>query len=124
MPLRHLTRLVRSHAIEASHSMKYFVVTREPGRAWNVSCSMRAQEEWAKHATFMNKLADEGFIVLGGPVGDGSKILLVVKADNEGEIKTRLAADPWASMELLQTTKIDPWEILLGNTGDSDELDS
>jgi uncharacterized protein len=78
---------------------------------------MREQDEWAEHAAFMNKLAVEGFIVLGGPLGDGSKALLVVNADSESTIETRLAADPWKSMRLLQISKIEPWEILLRNTG-------
>src|SRR2546428_12785505 len=96
--------------------MKYFLVTRERGPAWNRSCSMREQEEWAGHAVFMNKLAEEGFIVLGGPLGDGSRILLVVRADSENAIETLLSADPWTPMELLKIAKIEPWEILLGNT--------
>ena len=53
--------------------MKYFVVTNEHGSAWNESRSLIEQEGWAEHAAFMNKLVDEGFIVLGGPIGDGSR---------------------------------------------------
>jgi len=77
---------------------------------------MRQQEKWDEHAAFMNKLADEGFIILGGPLGDGSRALLVINAESESTIETRLAADPWRSMGLLQISKIEPWEILLGNT--------
>ena len=97
--------------------MKYFVVTRERGRAWNDSRQMKGQQKWAEHAEFMNKLVDEDFVVLGGPVGDGSRILIVVNADSESMVENRLAADPWTPMELLEITKIEPWEILLGNVG-------
>ena len=96
--------------------MKYFVVTNEHGSAWNESRSLMEQEGWAEHAAFMNKLVDEDFIVLGGPLGDGSRTLLVINTDTESTIRTRLAADPWTRMGLLRIGKIEPWEILLGNT--------
>ena len=63
----------------------------------------------------MDRHADEGFIVLGGPLGDGSRVLLVIEAENEEEIQTRLDADPWTSMGLLFIASVDRWEILLGN---------
>lgn len=95
--------------------MKYFSLTRERGLAWNSSIPMREQNGWREHAAFMDGLAEEGFIVFGGPVGRGDKkFMFLVKAENEREIKTRLAADPWTKMRLLKIAKIEPWEILLG----------
>jgi len=67
-----------------------------------------------KHAAFMNALAEDGFVVLGGPLGDGARILLIIDADSEGAIQTRLAADPWTPMGLLRIAKVERWEILLG----------
>jgi uncharacterized protein YciI len=100
--------------------MKYFAVTRERGPAWNTSVGMRQQSRWAEHATFMNQLDNEGFIVFGGPVGqigdqNFSKALFVVKADFETTIQKRLEEDPYTEMRMLQTVKIQPWKILLGN---------
>lgn len=97
--------------------MKYFAVTRECGPAWNASLPMREQKQWAEHAAFMNSLVYEGFVILGGPLGDGSRILLIVNSDSEKTIETRLAADPWTPMRLLQLTRIEPWEILLEKAG-------
>ncbi len=95
--------------------MKYFAVTRERGPAWNSSKSMREQKRWNDHAAFMDALAEEGFVVLGGPLGEGEKrFLLIFNADSEKTIETRLAADPWTSMRLLRIVKIEPWEIPLG----------
>jgi len=74
---------------------------------------MAEQERWAEHAAFMDRLAEEGFVVLGGPLGDGVNILLIVDADTEEAIQARLAADPWASMGLLSVTNVEPWEIRL-----------
>lgn len=66
----------------------------------------------------MNQLAEEGFVVFGGPVGDQAKLgfskaVFLVYAESEKTIETRLEADPWTKLELLRT-KIEPWEILLG----------
>ena len=57
---------------------------------------------------------DDGFVVLGGPLGDDRRVLLVVEADAEDAVAARLAADPWWSMGLLRLVDIQPWQILLG----------
>ncbi len=94
--------------------MKYFAVTRERGPAWNSSVSMREQKRWNDHAAFMDALAEEGFVVLGGPLSKGERrFLLIFNIDSEKTVETRLAADPWTQMRLLRITKIEPWEILL-----------
>jgi uncharacterized protein YciI len=74
---------------------------------------MREQAAWAEHARFMNDLASAGFIVLGGPVGDGGKTLLVIEAESADAIRERLAADPWSTMKLLKIERIDSWNVLL-----------
>jgi quinol monooxygenase YgiN/uncharacterized protein YciI len=100
--------------------MMYFAVTRERGPAWNTTVPIREQQQWAEHAAFMNQLDKEGFIILGGPVGDEtkpgfSKALFLMKADSERTIRKRLETDPYTQTMMLVTTKIEPWEILLGN---------
>jgi len=98
--------------------MKYFAVTRGRGPAWDASLPMKEQKKWAEHAAFMNRLAEEGFVVLGGPIGDEAKlgfsrVLFVVNADSKRTIEMRIQAAPWTRMGILRTT-IEPWEILLG----------
>ena len=61
----------------------------------------------------MDGLVDEGFIILGGPVGDGDQTLHAVEAADENEIRARLAEDPWASAGLLQVGLIDRWALWL-----------
>lgn len=95
--------------------MAYFAVLRERGAAWDASRAMAEQARWAEHAAFMNALADDGFVVLGGPLGDGHRILLIVNAESEDGIQARLAADPWTPMQLLRLAGIEPWQILLGS---------
>jgi uncharacterized protein len=91
----------------------YFAVTVEHGPGWDDSRPMRKQDEWDAHARCMDELVEEGFIVLGGPLGDGERVLLAVSAENESEIEARFAADPWRPMGLLLTARIELWEILL-----------
>jgi uncharacterized protein YciI len=97
--------------------MPYFAVMREWGGAWDGSRGMREQAKWAEHAEFMDGLADSGFIVVGGPLGDGRNTLHIVDADSEETIQARFAADPWTAMDLLRVTMVEPWKVLLGGLG-------
>ena len=97
--------------------MPYFVVIRERDAAWDWSVPMRRQAEWDAHAAFMDALADEGFIVAGGPLGgedDAARVLHVVNAPEASAVEARMAEDPWTPMRLLRTVSIDPWTVLLG----------
>lgn len=95
-----------------SEKRSYYVVIREPGRAWDRTRAMREQDGWEPHAGFMDGLAEEGFIVLGGPLGNDDRALHVVDAGSEREIEERFAEDPWSD-HLLTIASIEPWQILL-----------
>lgn len=100
--------------------MAYFVVISEQGPAWVDSVPMREQGDWAGHAVFMNALAEDGFVVLGGPIGDGARhrARLIVRSNTEQDVRNRLADDPWAQMGLLTIESIEEWEVLLSNEAD------
>src|ERR1700722_756454 len=53
-----------------STSGRLFSVTRSHGPAWESPLPREQQVEWAAHAEFMNGLAADGFVVLGGPLED------------------------------------------------------
>ena len=95
----------------------YFLVQRAHGVAWDATRLRREQEGWDVHAAFMDELVAEGFVVLGGPVGegDGHSALLVVEAESEAEVRARLADDPWGE-DMLATESIEPWTIFLRRT--------
>ncbi len=93
--------------------MPTFAVTLERFGGWDFSRGMREQDGWDAHAAFMDGLADEGFILLGGPCGDGVHTLHVVEAADEAEIRDRFGREPWSGTHL-RVDRIDPWEILLG----------
>jgi hypothetical protein len=90
-----------------------FAVIRERGPAWDRSRDLEGQAGWNDHAEFMDGLADEGFVLVGGPLGDGTDTLLIVEAEGEAAIRERLAADPWGT-EMLRIGLIEPWQIRLG----------
>ncbi len=95
-----------------------YLVTNAKGPAWDHSRGRREQEGWDEHAAFMDVLAAEGFVVLGGPVGevDGDRVLLVVDAEDEAAIRARLADDPWSPEQLI-IESIEPWSVWLRGPG-------
>jgi uncharacterized protein len=90
-----------------------YAVVRERGPAWDTALPLREQALWDEHAAFMDGLVEDGFVVMGGPLGDGERVLLVVRADDDGAVHRRLMGDPWSKRSLLITATIDPWTILL-----------
>ena len=57
-----------------------FVVIRTRGEAWQHVLPLEGQKDWDAHASFMNALKEEGFVVLGGPLDGTSDVLLVIRA--------------------------------------------
>lgn len=93
--------------------MSTFAVRLVHGPGWDTSRPIRRQDAWVAHAGFMDALVEEGFIIVGGPVGDREQTLHLVEAADESEIRARLAEDPWASAGLLQIGAIEPWALWL-----------
>jgi uncharacterized protein YciI len=98
--------------------MPHFAVRLVHGSGWDPSRQIRDQDGWAGHAAFMDGLVDDGFIILGGPVGDGEQTLHAVEAADENEIRAHLAADPWAAAGLLRIGTIEPWALWLDSRPD------
>jgi len=94
-------------------AMAHFAVRLVHGPGWDSTRPIREQDGWDEHAAFMDGLVDDGFVILGGPVGNGEQTLHVVEAVNEQDVKTRFARDPWASARLLQIGVIEPWALWL-----------
>lgn len=90
-----------------------FAVVRTKGQRWEPAKPLRSQPRWSEHATFMDKLAADGFVVLGGPLGNSGDFLLAIKANDESEVKFTLQRDPWSKSGILDVKSIQPWTILL-----------
>ena len=66
----------------------------------------------------MNALADEGFLLFAGPLAGTEQgevpVLLIFDAESEGEIRRRLADDPWTATQQLRAVSVEPWKLLVG----------
>jgi uncharacterized protein YciI len=99
--------------------MANFAVRLVHGPGWDPTRQIRGQKAWDEHAAFMDALVDDGFVVLGGPLGDGEQSLHLVEAADENEVKERLADDPWAADRLLQVATIEPWALWLDSRAEN-----
>ena len=92
-----------------------FLVREAKGPEWDHGAGRREQRGWDEHAAYMDALVDDGFILLGGPIGegDGEDTLLIVSAAGEDEVRARLAEDPWFET-VLTIRSIEPWSVWLG----------
>src|ERR1700750_262466 len=95
----------------------FFAVPLERGGPWDWSRYLREQDGWDEHARFMDGLVDEGFIILGGPLGGDREILHAISAPSEQAVRDRLAQDNWARDGRLTIRSIEPWVILLDGRG-------
>ena len=98
--------------------MSYFTVIREAGPAWTDGKGTAEQPAVNDHATFMDTLAGEGFVLFGGPLAGSEhgrlRALLIVDADSDDEIHRRLAGDPWVLTQRIVTTGIESWNVFVG----------
>ena len=92
--------------------MMFLVVLRRSGPEYDHSKPLEEQSGWLEHAAFMDGLVEDGFIVLGGVLGDEVRTAHAVEAASEDEIRERLARDPWSRSHLV-VDSIDPWTIRL-----------
>jgi len=92
--------------------MMFLVVLRRSGLRYDHSKPLEEQSGWADHAAFMDGLVEDGFIVLGGVLGDELRTAHAVEAGSEEEIRETLARDPWSGSHLV-VDSIDPWTIRL-----------
>ncbi len=90
----------------------FVVVTRRSGPQWDASRPLEEQSDWPAHASFMDGLVDTGFVFLGGPLADEQRVVLVVDAGSEDDVRATLARDPWSETHL-HVDAIDPWTIRL-----------
>ncbi len=90
----------------------FFVVERRTGPEFEPGVPVESQSGWAAHAEFMDELAARGWVVLGGPLEDEERVVLVVDDDSEDAVRATLAADPWSGSKL-QVSSVERWTIRL-----------
>jgi uncharacterized protein YciI len=97
--------------------MSYFAVVREAGPAWTDG-GIAEQPTMNDHAAFMNALAAGDFVLLAGPLAGTElgrlRVLLIIDAKDDREVRRRLADDPWTISGHLELTSIEPWNVFVG----------
>lgn len=91
--------------------MFHVVVTRT-GPQWMAERPLEDQRGWTEHAAYLDALVAQGFVVLGGPLGDERRVVHAVEASSEAAIRETLARDPWSETHL-QVESVEPWTIRL-----------
>jgi uncharacterized protein YciI len=90
----------------------FLVVLRRSGPAWDPSRPMEEQSDWEAHASFMDGLVEDGFIVLGGPLSDEVRVAHAVESESEEAVRATFARDPWSETHL-RVESVEPWTIRL-----------
>jgi uncharacterized protein YciI len=93
----------------------FHVVERRSGPEWKPGRPLEEQSGWEAHAAFMDGLVEQGLLVLGGPLSDELRVVLVFDADSEEAVRAALEPDPWIPSHLA-VESIEPWTIRLGGS--------
>ena len=91
-----------------------FAVTEIRGGPWDRSKPLGGQTGWRAHAEFMDALVYSGFVILGGPLEGEREVLLIMRAEDEAGILTRLGQDPWIRSGHLRVGGVLRWTLRLG----------
>jgi uncharacterized protein YciI len=93
---------------------RWFAVLRTRGPNWDHATPLRQQALWDEHATFTDGLEAEGLIRVAGPLEGSVDVLMIVRGESAEAVAARLAGDPWTPADMLRTTWIRPWNVLVG----------
>ena len=90
-----------------------FLTFSSAGPNRDFSKDTRRQPFWDEHATFIDQLVADGFILMGGPLVDEGCSLLIVNAENESEVREKMKNDPWFMHGILKLESIKRWQIFV-----------
>jgi uncharacterized protein YciI len=90
-----------------------FLVFRDPGPAWVRGVPTRQQPLWDEHAAFMDRIFEQGRIVLAGPYADCSRALIIVEARDSEEARDLFGGDPWETAGILIPAQVIEWTVFL-----------
>ena len=94
-----------------------FVAISAAGPNRDFSKGTREQPFWDEHAKFIDQLVEDDFILMGGPLVDEAGMpqgaLLIVKAEDENEVREKLKDDPWFIRGILKLESVKCWEIFI-----------
>ena len=86
---------------------------RKTGPAWIAGTTTRQQPLWDQHAAFIDKLFEQGRIIMAGPYADLTGALVIIKAASATEASQMFADDPWTTHGILLESKVIEWTVFL-----------
>jgi uncharacterized protein YciI len=95
------------------NSTTVYLVFREPGPGWVQGLPTRQQPGWDEHAAFMDRVFEQGCIVLAGPYADLSRVLLIVEARDRDAAASLFRDDPWTTTGILVDREVVEWTVFL-----------
>jgi len=90
-----------------------FLVFRDPGPSWVAGVPTRQQPLWDEHAAFVDRLFEQGRVVMAGPYADYSRALVIVEAHDAREASVLFHADPWTTAGILVEGEVIEWTVFL-----------
>jgi uncharacterized protein YciI len=94
-------------------SKTLYLVFRKPGPSWVGGVPTREQPLWDEHAAFIDRLSEQGRIVMAGPYADCSRALIIVQAGSASEASALFRADPWTEKGILVDSEIAEWTVFV-----------
>ncbi len=90
-----------------------FVILWAHGPVWVDGKTVREQPYWTEHAAFMDELFAQGMVLLGGPFADGTGSMVLLEAEDEDEVRSLLAKDPFVLHDIFALDSLKQWQLFL-----------
>jgi uncharacterized protein YciI len=105
-------------------SRTLYLVFRDPGPSWRPGVTTREQPLWDEHAAFIDRLFEQGRIVMAGPYADCSRALIIVHAGTKAEASGLFRDDPWTRDGILVDSEIIEWTVFVDSRQNQGAIDS
>lgn len=88
------------------------LVTFRAGPTWTAG-DVREQPGWDAHGAFIDRLVDDGTVVMGGPFADRSGSIVLLEGLDVPAAARALAADPFLANGVFVLESIRPFEVFV-----------
>ena len=92
---------------------KTFILLFDPGPNWDEKKEIEEQDSWGEHIIFIDKLFEEGKVIITGPIINYDRIVIIYDAKDEREIRITFKDDPFIKNGILYLESIMEWNIRL-----------
>ncbi len=92
---------------------KTFILLFDPGPNWDEKKEIEEQDSWGEHIIFIDKLFEEGKVIITGPIIHYDRIVIIYDAKDESEIRITFKDDPFIKNGILYLESVMEWNIRL-----------